>query len=41
MKENVNQYNIDAYSMKVATESSSAYFYKKEIWLYCIPEHSL
>lgn len=25
MEENVNQYNIDAYSMEAATKSSSAY----------------
>lgn len=41
MKEHVNQYNIDAYSMKAATGSPSAYFYQKEIWLSCIPEGSL
>lgn len=35
MKENVNQYNIDAYFMETATKSSSAGLYQREkIWLF-------
>lgn len=30
MEENINQYNIDAYSMEAATKSLSAYLYRRE-----------